>query len=102
MIENSDRGITLNKGLAWTMLVGLLGGGYWVGTTISDMSGNLRSTGAVLEHLSLEGSDRERRIRTLENSLSRADERQNANGALLSRIDGRLERLEQALLGRAP
>lgn len=101
MIENSDRGITLNKGLAWTLLVGLLSGGYWVGTTISDMSGSLRSTGAVLERLSLEGGDRERRIRTLENSLSRSDERQNANAALLNRIDSRLERLEQALLGRA-
>jgi len=25
MIENSDRGITINKSLAWTMVAGLLG-----------------------------------------------------------------------------
>ena len=39
MIENSDRGITRNKALAWTMLVGLLSGGVWVGSTLAELSG---------------------------------------------------------------
>ncbi len=36
MIENSDRGITLNKSLAWTMLVALLTGGIWIGMQVTD------------------------------------------------------------------
>lgn len=35
MIENSDRGITLNKSLAWTVLVGVLSGGVWVGIQVN-------------------------------------------------------------------
>lgn len=35
MIENSERGITVNKTLAWTMVVGLLAGGYFIGTELS-------------------------------------------------------------------
>lgn len=36
MIENSDRGITLNKGLAWTILATVLSGGIWIGTQVTD------------------------------------------------------------------
>lgn len=43
MIENSDRGITLAKPLAWTMLVGLLSGGVWVGGTIGSVRSELGS-----------------------------------------------------------
>ncbi len=44
MIENSDRGITLAKPLAWTILVGLVSAGIWVGTT----SGSIRTELAAL------------------------------------------------------
>lgn len=36
MIENSERGITLNKSLAWTMLVAVLAGGVWIGTQVTE------------------------------------------------------------------
>lgn len=35
MIENSDRGITLNKSLAWTIMTALLAGGIWVGVQVT-------------------------------------------------------------------
>lgn len=35
MIENSDRGITLNKSLAWTIATALLAGGIWVGVQVT-------------------------------------------------------------------
>lgn len=35
MIENSDRGITLNKSLAWTILTAVLAGGIWVGVQVT-------------------------------------------------------------------
>ncbi len=38
MIESSDRGITLNKQLAWTIGVGLIGAGLYVGLTIATLS----------------------------------------------------------------
>lgn len=35
-IENSDRGITINKSLAWTMASALVAGGIWVGVQITE------------------------------------------------------------------
>lgn len=35
MIENSERGITVNKTLAWAMVTGLVMGGFFVGTEMS-------------------------------------------------------------------
>ena len=35
MIENSDRGITLNKSLAWAILTGVMAGGIWVGIQVN-------------------------------------------------------------------
>lgn len=45
MIENSDRGITINKSLAWTMLVAIVAGGFWVGTVVTSTQHGI----AVLE-----------------------------------------------------
>lgn len=75
MIENSDRGITINKALAWTMLVGILGGGYWVGTMIATATEGIstleiRQTedrAAIRENM--------RAINDLRSSNARVDER---------------------------
>lgn len=45
MIENSDRGITVNKSLAWTMLVAIVAAGFWVGTVVTSAQHGI----AVLE-----------------------------------------------------
>ena len=39
MIENSNRGITLNKSLAWTVACGLVGAGLWVGIQVATLRG---------------------------------------------------------------
>lgn len=48
-IENADRGITLNKSLAWAMVVGLLGAGLFVGR---EVQGAQEQQEMVLEKLS--------------------------------------------------
>ena len=52
MIENSDRGITVNKALAWTIVSGLLAGGFFMGS-------ELASTKAILTELK-QGSESSR------------------------------------------
>jgi chromosome segregation ATPase len=41
IIENSDRGITLNKPFAWTLLVAVVSGSMWVGTTVATLSNKI-------------------------------------------------------------
>lgn len=43
MIENSDRGITLNKTLAWGIASSLVVGGLWVGVELTTLSGNIKN-----------------------------------------------------------
>jgi septal ring factor EnvC (AmiA/AmiB activator) len=43
MIENSDRGITLNKTLAWGIASSLVVGGLWVGIELTTLSGNIQN-----------------------------------------------------------
>ena len=47
MIENSDRGITLNKQLAWTIGVGLICAGLYVGLTIATLSTQMEQSRAI-------------------------------------------------------
>lgn len=44
MIENSDRGFTINKGLAWTMMTALLVAGVWLGSEITSTKVALTNT----------------------------------------------------------
>ena len=37
MIENTERGITINKALAWTMLVSVAGLIWWGGRTLASL-----------------------------------------------------------------
>lgn len=84
MIENSDRGITLNKQLAWTLACALVAGGIWVGTTITGLQAAQAALTSALEDIrSLVASDRqtavqqdgqiEQRVRLIENTISRQD-----------------------------
>lgn len=43
MIENSERGITLNKSLAWTILTALVVGGMWVGQQVGETASSVRT-----------------------------------------------------------
>jgi len=75
MIENSDRGITLAKPLAWTMLVSVIGSVWYGGSTVSSL---IYSTNSMVQAVSVQQaaiSQMEVRVRALENNASRQDAR---------------------------
>lgn len=75
MIENSDRGITLAKPLAWTMIVSVIGGVWYGGSTVASLS---YSTNSMVQAVSVQQaaiSQVEVRVRALENNASRQDAR---------------------------
>ena len=72
MIENSDRGITLNKGLAWTILMALVSGVWWGGATITRLQSDVQSLTAAVSERRSENGGLEGRVRALESGSSRA------------------------------
>jgi hypothetical protein len=93
-IENSDRGITINKSLAWTMATGLLGMGLYTGLQIATIATQL---GGIVEQVEVAATARgqlETRLRMLEQSKARDDERFSSILAFMAQIDARLERME--------
>jgi uncharacterized coiled-coil protein SlyX len=85
MIENTERGITINKALAWTMLVSVAGLIWWGGGTLASLqSAADRLTVALTETREMIMAERassaqlEARVRVLENSATRQDVRFDA------------------------
>jgi len=74
-IEQNDRGITLNKSLAWTMLVGLLGAGVWLGANMTETQESVSSLAARQSEDRQEIRQNARAINSLRNSNARIDER---------------------------
>lgn len=70
MIENSDRGITLNKGLAWTVGTGLIGTGLYVGLTIASLTTALDSQNDQIREARDSRTHIEGRVRALENGAA--------------------------------
>lgn len=95
LIENSDRGITLNKSLAWTILTVLIGSGFYFGSELRGMSENIKSAATVADGAAIERRAIESRVRSLEQSKARDDERFTSILNFMGKIDGRLERIEQ-------
>lgn len=80
MIENSDRGITLNKSLAWSMLVAIVGLVWFGGSTIARLQGATENLTAALNRTEQTiAADRnltasiEARVRVLETTTTRQD-----------------------------
>lgn len=85
MIDSTDRGITINKALAWTMLVTVAGLLWWGGGTLASLQGAAdRLTSALMETREMIVVERastaqlEARVRALENSATRQDVRFDA------------------------
>lgn len=85
MIDSTDRGITINKALAWTMLVTVAGLIWWGGGTLASLQGAAdRLTTALMETREMIVVERastaqlEARVRALENSATRQDVRFDA------------------------
>lgn len=92
-IENSERGITLNKSLAWTMLVALVGLVWYGGTTVARLQHALDSQIAALAELRTTLVDErgtmialESRIRTLEQGGVRLDVRLDSMVTVIEEI----------------
>ena len=71
-IENSDRGITLNKSLAWTMAVGLITGSIWLGGNMASVSARMDQFAEVSSIGFSERAELEIRVRALENSMAQS------------------------------
>lgn len=86
MIENSDRGITLNKGLAWTILMALVSSVWWGGATITRLQSDVQSLTAAVSERRSENGGLEGRVRTLETGSSRTGAQLEAMGQALGEI----------------
>ena len=85
MTDLSERGITINKALAWTMLVSATGLIWWGGGTLASLQGAAdRRTLALTETREMILAERassaqlEARVRALETSAARQDTRFDA------------------------
>ncbi|PZQ99215.1 MAG: hypothetical protein DI533_00465 [Cereibacter sphaeroides] len=97
MIENSDRGITLNKGLAWTLATGLLVGGLWVGNTVTGLQSAAGQLTSALTDIKAEVRDgravdaaMDGRVRTLENTATRSGAQYEALSRSLDEVKATL------------
>ena len=93
MMENNERGITINKALAWTMLVSVTGLIWWGGGTLASLqSAADRLTSALTETREMIVAERassaqlEARVRVLENSATRQDVRFDALSVSISEL----------------
>lgn len=75
MIENSDRGITLAKPLAWTILVSVVGAVWYGGSTVASLNQSTQTVLASLAAIQMTNAQVEGRVRALENNASRQDAR---------------------------
>ena len=66
MIESSDRGITLNKQLAWTIGGGLICSGLYVGLTIATLSMQVAQSRDAWQEATLARQQLETRVRAVE------------------------------------
>lgn len=85
MFEHTERGLMINKALAWTMLVSVAGLIWWGGGTLASLqSAADRLTTALMETREMIVVERassaqlEARVRALENSATRQDVRFDA------------------------
>jgi chromosome segregation ATPase len=75
MIENSDRGITLAKPLAWTMLVSVIGAVWYGGGVVASLNQSTQNVLGSLAAIQAASVQVEGRVRALENNASRQDAR---------------------------
>jgi hypothetical protein len=96
-IENSDRGITLSKSLAWTLIVGLVGGGFWVGSSLSGLQSTVNTLSTSFSEIKAVNAAQTARVTALERAQSRDAARMAELGRVLERIDDKLDDLSKQL-----
>lgn len=88
-IENSERGITLNKTLAWTIAIGIATGSLWLGASMAELNSEMRNVVKQADVAALRRAELETRIRALESSA--VDQ-----GRWISSISSNLEEIKAA------
>jgi chromosome segregation ATPase len=107
-IEIADRGVTLSKSLAWVVMVGLVTGGLYVGTTLGRLETAMeqlkesRTEFQVdirrdLTGLETRKANAETRLRILEVGAAQEQARLQSIGQTLERIDNRLTAIDNRL-----
>lgn len=91
IIESSERGITLSKPLAWTMLVALIGGGIWVGSQIGSLAEVRNQVARNTAEIAAIASTQ--RVAAVDSA--RSAEKMSAILDGVRRIEVRMDRLEQ-------
>jgi uncharacterized coiled-coil protein SlyX len=74
-MEVSDRGVVLNKSLAWTLLVAAVGGGIWVGTQVTDAQEGIRTLETRTAEDRAEIKANARQITEIRSFTARTDQR---------------------------
>ena len=94
-IENSERGITLTKSLAWTIAVGLINGSIYLGMQVAAVQAELSSISASMEKSDKERGELEVRLWTVE--MSDTATKRDVS-AMTDKIDD-IKRDQQEILG---
>lgn len=90
LIENSDRGITLNKQFAYTLLCGFVGVGFWVGVTVTQL-------GAKIDHLTQKETERSAQIAALQARLGLLERNESAVSVKLTSIDSSIQEVKSSI-----
>lgn len=91
MIENSDRGLTINKQLGWTVLVAIVGLVFYMGTTIASLQSAVVVLNTSVVAQKADVTLLEARVRVLENQAGRFEEKLQSILTIVSRVDRKLE-----------
>lgn len=99
MIENSERGITLNKTLAWSMLLAVVSGGIWIGTVVTDAKNGVENLGTRQNEDRASIAANTRAIGDLRSSNARIDQRLLSIEGSATRTENKLDRLLEIIQG---
>ena len=96
-IENSDRGLTISKPLAWSMATGLALAALWLGTEVGSIRTELRTVNEKVTTTVDRQSVFNRRLGQAEVEAAAASATAQAMSSSLERIEGKLDRIDERL-----
>lgn len=102
MIENSDRGITLDKKLAWTIGVALLVGGIWIGTQLTSLDNTMGQLATRQDEDRRDIRANTADIVAIRTQNARVEQRLDGIEATTSRTDKNVERLYDMVRQQLP
>lgn len=94
MIENSDRGITLNKGLAWTIVSALVAGSIWIGTQTSSATSGIET---LKEQVTEVKGDTKAQLNDIKNRVRSLEGQSNRLAVDARHVNSELNEVQQQL-----